>query len=583
MTSLALQTTFPSSHPHSHSHSLDDAPLSAGGFSVLPSPSTFGLSSQYSSYHNDYSHPSSAFDYSLPSSYNETLDAPSPSDSVPSLLSSHVDSPRSSSSEHGGASSPATSFRSTPAGSPHLMDKALTVVLPGDGDFASLSFPAQHPDKLFSDLPADFAQHSSFEGSASPISLAHHAAHHGQGNDVAAAASSMYAAQPQQHFGEYSSHSSSSTGAAPAAASLGAMSAAGLIAQQQHQPVYAQPPPHHQQQQPAYYDALPPSTTAGSSLAGAPVYMSPPEQPQVVYAQQPQQQQQQQASYQPHASAVQQATPLQLVSLNGVTYAMPVAAPAPAAIETPHGTYYFVPTAPTVQQAPVQLAPSAAVSEPFVLSSGLPAPVAASIPGLSPLSSGPSPMLSPSSASGASLLPGGIQPISAVPPLKPTPLDPQQKIRLPVGQGKRGSTKRQPKKDQVKRFVCPFDGCGRGFARNFNMQSHYASHLGVRNFNCPHCPKKFSRRHDRARHCAAVHDSHVDRDGNILGASGSASQSPSSSAGDHGDHDHEGEHDELDEYSAHSAAFNPFDLGVGASTTSTYSVEQHPFAIGGSA
>lgn len=56
-----------------------------------------------------------------------------------------------------------------------------------------------------------------------------------------------------------------------------------------------------------------------------------------------------------------------------------------------------------------------------------------------------------------------------------------------------------------KRFVCPHPGCGRAFARNFNMQSHLKSHLGIREFDCPHCPKKFSRKHDRARHCAAVH------------------------------------------------------------------------------
>ncbi|KAM0748056.1 hypothetical protein T439DRAFT_291835 [Meredithblackwellia eburnea MCA 4105] len=64
-------------------------------------------------------------------------------------------------------------------------------------------------------------------------------------------------------------------------------------------------------------------------------------------------------------------------------------------------------------------------------------------------------------------------------------------------------------KNQLKRFVCPHPDCGRAFARNFNMQSHLKSHLGIRDFDCPHCPKKFSRRHDRARHCAAVHDSHI--------------------------------------------------------------------------
>lgn len=58
-----------------------------------------------------------------------------------------------------------------------------------------------------------------------------------------------------------------------------------------------------------------------------------------------------------------------------------------------------------------------------------------------------------------------------------------------------------------KRFYCPQRDCGRAFARNFNMQSHLKSHLGIREFDCPHCSKKFSRRHDRARHCTAVHNS----------------------------------------------------------------------------
>ncbi|KAM0753577.1 hypothetical protein T439DRAFT_284993, partial [Meredithblackwellia eburnea MCA 4105] len=48
------------------------------------------------------------------------------------------------------------------------------------------------------------------------------------------------------------------------------------------------------------------------------------------------------------------------------------------------------------------------------------------------------------------------------------------------------------------------------FARNFNLQSHIKSHMGVRDFKCPECPKSFSRRHDCARHCIAVH--HYDKE-----------------------------------------------------------------------
>ncbi|KAK4057351.1 hypothetical protein OIO90_001417 [Microbotryomycetes sp. JL221] len=69
------------------------------------------------------------------------------------------------------------------------------------------------------------------------------------------------------------------------------------------------------------------------------------------------------------------------------------------------------------------------------------------------------------------------------------------------------STTKKPRKPRstVKRFVCPQTGCGRAFARNFNMQSHLKSHFDLREWDCPVCPKKFSRRHDRGRHCSTVH------------------------------------------------------------------------------
>lgn len=38
--------------------------------------------------------------------------------------------------------------------------------------------------------------------------------------------------------------------------------------------------------------------------------------------------------------------------------------------------------------------------------------------------------------------------------------------------------------------ICPHDGCGRAFARNFNMQSHLKSHLGIR--DCSSFPRALS-------------------------------------------------------------------------------------------
>jgi hypothetical protein len=89
-------------------------PLSSHeSFSVLPSPSTYGLGNTY----GDYSAPS--YDFSTLSS--SAYDSPSPAGSIPEL--SH-----SSPAFSDRASSPATSFHSTPRGSP-AMDKAV-VLLP---------------------------------------------------------------------------------------------------------------------------------------------------------------------------------------------------------------------------------------------------------------------------------------------------------------------------------------------------------------------------------------------------------------------------------------------------------------------
>ena len=288
-----------------------------------------------------------------------------------------------------------------------------------------------------------------------------------------------------------------------------------------------------------------------------------------------------------NVGAAQGFVPVQFTTVTGVTYAvaLPVAAtPQAAAIETPHGTYFFVPS--TQLQ---NLAPSTSAQPPNVPLGMLPTPPPtheASLPVLPecPSSLPPPPISlnqndeeeaqprahaapakprsSPRSTRwqtskatktrGESVHPQApLQEIDTqqdrVGPAKSSSfqlpqgpsaaaiaaenaakaaalvaaLGPAHKIRLPVGQGKRGSTKRKhesaSKKASSRRFTCPHPGCGRGFARNFNMQSHYKSHLGVREYDCLWCNKRFSRRHDRARHCVTVHDAVVDREGTITG------------------------------------------------------------------
>ncbi|BGP57735.1 hypothetical protein JCM8202_002388 [Rhodotorula sphaerocarpa] len=272
--------------------------------------------------------------------------------------------------------------------------------------------------------------------------------------------------------------------------------------------------------------------------------------------------------------------PVQFTTVTGATYAVaiPIAATQQtSAIETPQGTYYFVPsqshtvspvtapgppmplgvipTPPTVEASlptpperteplpPLSLQPPAAPLEEREQVSQSPAPAKSRAASLrsrknktqkrdssSPEAELDFPGLAEPAKSDSFQLPQGptAAAIAAENAVKAAArlaaLGPAHKIRLPVGQGKRGSTKRKSdggsgsgKKDQSRRFTCPHPGCGRGFARNFNMQSHYKSHLGVREYDCLWCTKKFSRRHDRARHCTTVHEAVVDREGNITG------------------------------------------------------------------
>ncbi|KAJ3161979.1 hypothetical protein HDU86_005677 [Geranomyces michiganensis] len=39
-------------------------------------------------------------------------------------------------------------------------------------------------------------------------------------------------------------------------------------------------------------------------------------------------------------------------------------------------------------------------------------------------------------------------------------------------------------------FQCPYPQCARAFARRYNLATHYATHFGVREFECKECPRK---------------------------------------------------------------------------------------------
>lgn len=198
----------------------------------------------------------------------------------------------------------------------------------------------------------------------------------------------------------------------------------------------------------------------------------------MMYAQQPQYYQQQ------PMQSIQQSTFYlpnnQLVAQQQQPYGMPIAAPQPQpqfapSYETPQGTYFFVPSSIMPVTSAMGMPSMMAHSPPMSVGSTESWDQLASIP-LPPLD-------------------------SAIGQEETKPV-----VMASAPAAKKSAPKK--KKNTTKRFVCPHPGCDRAFARNFNLGSHVKSHLGIRDFNCPECPKKFSRRHDRARHCAAVHDLH---------------------------------------------------------------------------
>ncbi|KAI9100351.1 hypothetical protein DFS34DRAFT_614327 [Phlyctochytrium arcticum] len=54
-------------------------------------------------------------------------------------------------------------------------------------------------------------------------------------------------------------------------------------------------------------------------------------------------------------------------------------------------------------------------------------------------------------------------------------------------------------------FNCPHRNCNRGFARRYNLVTHFATHYGVREWGCESCGRKFTRRYDLTRHQGIKH------------------------------------------------------------------------------
>ncbi|GAA6009137.1 hypothetical protein JCM11491_005766 [Sporobolomyces phaffii] len=490
MQTLSIRTDFPSAQP--------------ADFAVLPSPSTFFLS-------NALNYPSPTFDQypiSATDYHQHFLPAPAPSEE-PDLVQQFPSSQASSCDDslaEGRSPSPASSFPSTPTGSPipqnlaiehagqhqhaHSMNKARQRTL---ARTLRLSFAQLRRSEHASVINTDCLVYCSRVQVASMVQFERF--------------DNLVPSQQQEQFID-------------CCASQFSNDSANFELPPSHhnyprQPSYApfQPHPVANVQQSQFYAA------GGGGGPGGIVYAN--RVPQQVYAQ---------PSPIPYSIGP-------LSHANNVSYAVPHSAPGPAAIETPHGTYYFVPNvnmapsppAPSsivASNEPVQLPSPPSMSSSPPLDSSLPAPGSAAYSGYVQLANGLTAGVAIAQATTAARSVNGTT---------ATVVIGDQKIRLPVGQGKRGSTKRPTKKDQVKKFICPHPGCGRAFARNFNMQSHHKSHLGIREFNCPHCPKKFSRRHDRARHCSAVHDSRVDREGNVTGGHTASTCSESPSAEEYDD------------------------------------------------
>ncbi|KAF9565416.1 hypothetical protein CPC08DRAFT_720513 [Agrocybe pediades] len=55
----------------------------------------------------------------------------------------------------------------------------------------------------------------------------------------------------------------------------------------------------------------------------------------------------------------------------------------------------------------------------------------------------------------------------------------------------------QKRRKKPARFACPFQGCAADFTRNAGLQSHYKSHLGITDLECPFCGNTMATSLDR--------------------------------------------------------------------------------------